>query len=537
MAMLIESVVRHYPIGTLMLLDADGNEDLGKHSIVGTDSSACQPTHFVIDGQQRLTTFYKLLNPVERLKPHEPIQYKGSNFKLFYSVGTSLSSALNGDDVHKPRFIRPLKTEAHEALDFEGQGRRNQIPLEFLQSERASRLWVQKAYQRRGPASKMTALRNIREFRDRIQSYACPVELIRMKLRPEHHANMFRLLNESGTDLSIFDLLVASLSPLGIELRQLWRRSNKELRNIEAFKVQPVYIIQTMLLMKSADEENPSCTKAQVKRIAALYENEQRPKQAFERDWNDACRFIDRTVSDLKSLFGVPNPKYLPYTPMLVPMAAVRWYVSRYPQRYRGRIKDRLRRWYWGAIFAKAFESSTDTRIGQHFGALVEWLSPRKRSNTPSRINFWKSKKEIAHAIERVKSSADAVYKALLCIPLVERAEDVYSKDCLDGGERLHDHHIYPKAYLASQLANEEELDDDIAEAMNHVVNRMLITDKTNLEISKKPPHLYLQGIRSAVLKRHFLFPAIVSKRLSFEEFTTRRQKLMVDYVHRLITE
>src|SRR5687768_5707387 len=61
MAMLIESVIRHYPIGTIMLLDADGNEDLGKHSIVGTDSNACQPNHFVIDGQQRLTTFYKLL--------------------------------------------------------------------------------------------------------------------------------------------------------------------------------------------------------------------------------------------------------------------------------------------------------------------------------------------------------------------------------------------------------------------------------------------------------------------------------------------
>lgn len=534
MAMLIESVVRHYPIGTLMLLDSHGNDDLGKHSIVGTDSSACQPNHFVIDGQQRLTTFYKLLNPVDRLKPHDPIQYKGSNYKLFYSVGTSLSSALTGD-VHKPQFIRPVRTEAHEAADFEGQGRRNLIPLEFLQSERASRLWVQRAYQRRGATSKSAALRNIREIRQRIHRYACPVELIRMKLKPEHHANMFRLLNESGTDLSIFDLLVASLSPLGIELRQLWRRSNREFRNLESFKVQPIYIIQTMLLMKSADDENPSCTKPQVKRIAGLYEDEVRPKQAFERDWNDACRFIDRTIADLKSDFGVAGPKYLPYSPMLVPMAAAKWYVSRYPQRYKGRMKGRLRRWYWGAIFDKAFESSTDTRIGQHFGALVQWLSPRKRSNIPARINFWKPKKDIALVVERVRSSADAVYKALLCLPLVERAEDIYSKGCLDGGERLHDHHIYPKAYLAQ--ANGTEPDDKAAEKINHVANRMLITDKTNLEISKKPPYVYLKGVGGAALRRHFLFPSIVGKQLSFDEFRDRRQKLMVDYVHRLLTE
>jgi hypothetical protein len=291
-----------------------------------------------------------------------------------------------------------------------------------------------------------------------------------------------------------------------------------------------------MLLMKNAEDENPSCTKPQVKRIAGLYEDEPRPKQAFERDWNDACRFIDRTIADLKSDFGVASPKYLPYSTMLVPMAAAKWYVSRYPQRYKGRIKGRIRRWYWGAIFDKAFESSTDTRIGQHFGALVEWLSPRKRSNIPSRINFWKQKKDITQAIERVRSSADAVYKALLCLPLVERAEDVYSKGCLDGGDRLHDHHIYPKAYLAS-LANGDGPDDEMAEEMNHVVNRMLITDKTNLEISKKPPYLYLKGVPSAALRRHFLFPAIVSKRLAFEEFRERRLKLMVDYVHQLLTD
>lgn len=61
MAKLLESVIRHYPIGTIMLLVSKGNEDLGKLSFVNTDPNAFTPKHYVIDGQQRLRTFLTLL--------------------------------------------------------------------------------------------------------------------------------------------------------------------------------------------------------------------------------------------------------------------------------------------------------------------------------------------------------------------------------------------------------------------------------------------------------------------------------------------
>lgn len=530
MARLLESVVRHYPIGTMMLLDANGNDDLGKLSFVGTQPSAFSPQHYVIDGQQRLRTFLDLLSTDGRFRPKAPIQYKGANYKIFYRVKIPLASI--GFDVDKSTFIVPRKTEPHEADDYEKQGREGLIPIEFLFDQELSRRWAQKALPRHRRAGRERVLRGIREIRDRMHSYSCPAEIIRMRLKAVHHANMFRLLNEGGTDLTTFDLLVARLNPYDIDLRALWKQSGQELKALEQFKVDPIYILKTMLLIRQSDEVNPTCSMEEVKRIHKSYWGEPSPRKAFENDWRTACRFMDKAIDDLKNDFGVANPKYLPYSPMLIPLAAAKWYVSTYDQRFKGRIKGRLRRWYWGAIFGKTYEKSTDTRIGNHYAALIEWLAPRRRSNIPAAINFKMSKSELGHAVDKVRSTADAIYKAILCMPLAQGATDLFSDDYLRSGAKLHDHHIFPKAFLRA-LAEEGEDGAEILEKVNHPVNRMLITDKTNLEISDKSPHKYLKQLDHRILKRYFLSAQIAGDKVDFLEFFEQRRALIVAFAYR----
>jgi hypothetical protein len=274
----------------------------------------------------------------------------------------------------------------------------------------------------------------------------------------------------------------------------------------------------------------------EVKRIRDYYADEPGKRKLFEHDWRTASSYVDKAINVLKHDFGVASRKYLPYSPMLIPLAAGLWHVRNYDQRFKGHMKEKLRRWYWGAVFKKEFEKSTDTQIGKHFAALVEWLEPMTRSRIPTKINFKMSKAEIEKSLDRIKTTADAVYKAVLCMPLRQWADDIYSKEYLGGDVKLHDHHIFPKNYLNSLVEKDGDSAEEILEKMNHPVNRMLITDSTNMQIKDKSPHNYLANVDKRILKRHFLFSEIVDGHVGFLEFFDRRKSMIVDHVyHHLI--
>jgi hypothetical protein len=534
MAKLLESVIRHYPIGTIMLLVSKGNEDLGKLSFVNTDTNAFTPKHYVIDGQQRLRTFLTLLRSGGRFEPNPPFEHEaaGANYKFFYKLDFPFSS-IDELGVDKPTFIVPRKTEDHEKDDYEQQGKEHLIPVEFMFSKKHSSSWVKRAYPRHKQLGRNKILKKISEIRNRINNYSCPIEIICMKLKAIHHANMFRLLNEGGTDLTTFDLLTARFNPDGINLRNLWKASCRNYQNLEQFKVDPIYVLKTMLLIRQHDENNPTCTMREVKRIRDYYADEPSKRTLFQHDWRTASSYLDKAINILKHEFGVASRKYLPYSPMLIPLAAALWHVRDYAQRYKGHMNEKLRRWYWGAVFHKQFEKSTDTQIGKHFAALVEWLEPMTRTRIPSNINFKMTKTEIEKSLDRIKTTADAVYKAVLCMPLQQGADDIYTSGYLGSGVNLHDHHIFPKNFLKLQVEKDGDSAEEILEKMNHPINRMLITDSTNLEIKDKSPHNYLADVHKRILKRHFLFSEIVSDRVDFLEFFEKRKSMIVDYVHR----
>jgi hypothetical protein len=517
-----------------MLLEADGNEDLGKQSFVGTRESAFSPKYYVIDGQQRLKTFLELLARNGPARPRAPFESKSLNYRFYCDLNFSLKT-IEGLDVDRPHFVLPIRREPDETEAYDWQGLKKLIPTEFLLDKRRTREWAGRALNGIGSRRRRALLSRAREFRERIARYSCPVEIIQTRLEANQHANMFRLLNEGGTDLTAFDLMVARLHSDGVNLRDLWEQGRHRWPNLNKFRIDPIYLLKTVVLMRQRDQPHPACKLSQIKRIRKYYPKDFDFKREFERDWWHACRFVDTAIRDLRSDFGVVNSKFLPYTPMIVPMAAVKWSVKDYDQRFKGRIKDRVRRWYWGAIFSKSYEKSTDTVIGEQFGALRDWLVPGARVKIPPVINFNVSRKEIDERVDSVRSTADAVYKAILCMPLTKGATDVWSNEFLGDGANLHDHHIFPRAYLDRIAAREgnSRQGQFINGHKNHPVNRMLITDRTNLEIKDKPPYVYMHRIDKRILEHYFLSREMMAKDSSFRAFYNSRKARIVSYAYR----
>lgn len=530
-AKLIESVIRNYPIGTFMLLPYSNNKDLGLNSFVRTDSSKFTPQFYVIDGQQRLRTFLELLDTPGKFQPTEKIGWGSKEYKIYLKVDVSPSKLPS--DISKPYFVIPRTLHsAEEAEDYVQQGSEMIMPIEYILSSRHIKKWFKLAFNSRLNSKVKKYRKYVREINKRISRYQCPVESISMKLSPEDHTNIFTLLNEGGTDLTTFDLLSAKLHRESIKLRELWKESRKIYPVFDGYNLDPIYILKVLVLIRKTihKEDSPACTKRDIERIYYSYydKDDNILVKEFISDWNMACKYTAKALEQIRSDFGSPQKKYIPYTPMIMTLAALKWFINEnegYSERYKGTIKRKINRWYWGSVFKQAYEKASDDKVSKHFAALRKWVASKRRK-VPNIINFRMSKNEIEQRIEEIESGGDARYKAILCLPLVNNAKDIYAYDCL-ANSILHDHHIYPKRC--------KEFKDIEPAKLNIICNRILITADTNHEILAKSPYKYLEGVSPANLRKYFLFKDIVQQKLTYGKFIKLRRAKIVDYLYSLI--
>lgn len=526
-AKLIESVLFHYPIGTLMFLNADVNRKFGARSFKGQNYRVSAPSYFVIDGQQRLNTFYQFLRRPPKFEPLDPIEFKGRNIKLFLKL-----DGIKEYNLDKPTLIVPRKIEKEDMINYVRQGKERLIPLEFVLYDEYSKKWVSSALNHLKSKTIKKYLKKIENIRDVLNNYFCFVEVVESKLDSQDHYNIFQLLNSAGTDLTLFDELVAKLNPLGVNLRNLWKSSQYNFPELKNYDIDPAYIIKTIALIRATkdqinNEERHSCTKKDLPKLYKIYEKIRNGANEFNHDWNESCKYIEKALKVIKSEYGVYYKKYVPYYPMIIMLASILWWFEKYKKydsKYRKRMYNKLKKWYWGSILYSEYDSQTDNIISNHYLGLRKWLS-HGTQKTPSDVNFPLSKKNIVEFVEDIDSSADARYKGIICLPLIGmNARDIFSSDFLINS-KLHDHHIFPVKFLRDNEITDREL-------INNLGNRMLITDSTNQKIKKKSPYIYLHDVSSAELKKYFISKSIIKNKLLYNDFLEDRKHRIVQFIY-----
>ena len=126
-AKLVESILRQYPIGTLMLLEAQRNESFGKRSFTERSNIPLNSDYYVIDGQQRIMTLLKLLFTPKEFQTSDPIKFNEKTYKFYYKISNS-PDFFNKEDVDKPSFIIPVRKEPDE----KDYWNKKEFPLEFI---------------------------------------------------------------------------------------------------------------------------------------------------------------------------------------------------------------------------------------------------------------------------------------------------------------------------------------------------------------------------------------------------------------------
>jgi len=514
-AKLMESIIRHYPIGTLMLLRKKGNPNLGAEPFLDGHDGDFDPRFYVIDGQQRLKTLLFALKPPTKLESqYVHLQHR---YRFYFRVDTKLKDILKSEEVDKLTFIKPGRNDGPLEQDKEQLYDSKLLPLcVIFRGEETEWLKVFPPRRRR------IYRQNIRDVRRQILSYSVPVETLEYKLTERQHSNVFALINDEGTGLTEFELAAGRLYP--IKMKDLWREVN--VKKIWEYRIDPTYILKVMLLI---NDDGAEVSSRGIRSIRWRYaKNGGIDAAQFKHDWHVSCKFINMALCDFEKYFGVMNKRYLPFSPMVVTYAAIVHYlqvVKKYSPDKEKRIRKKLKKWYWASVIKQRYKAGTNSVIRKDYQRLKEWIEPRNW-RTPGRFMVKISTDDLERLISRTKSGADAVYRAVVCLPNIKESFDIYSGGPF-ASDNVHDHHIYPRKRLKDVGYEEDEI--------NQVCNRVLTCESAHKHLQYDWPWKHLSKVSKGHLKRYFIPPDISKSKPSFSEFIRCRKTLLAKRVASLL--
>lgn len=494
---LIVSMMRTFPAGALLLLRGGGSAFKSRPA-EEAPTLHTEPLELVLDGQQRLTSIYQALFGVGALR-------------FFLDIGALISGA----DVNDA--VRQFSAERASVFkSFEAQAHALMMPLAAVRGSGASH-WRDEVIEHRTDDDHQRVRSILREveqtFIKPLTDYTFPVTVLPQSTQLEAVCTIFETLNRTGKPLTPFELISARAFAGGHSLRDLWKAALEAHPILADFDVEPYYVLQVISLRLGA-----SCQRRDILSLDAA---------DIAREWYDACAGTAAAVQLLRNECGVLVGKWLPYRPMLIPLAAAWRDVGSASGPDRGARRAKLRRWFWCACFAGEYESSSATLAERDTPVLRSWLTGG--TEPPAVSNFdWD-----AADWRKVTVRQKGLYRATIALMLTEQPRDFHTgapltQDVIEAS-KVDDHHVFPRGYL-KDVGRINEVDS--------VLNHCLIDRETNSSIGKKPPSHYLAEIRSAlgddlddVLASHRLPTGEQSPFVSddFDEFLSWRVEELAD--------
>ncbi len=127
------------------------------------------------------------------------------------------------------------------------------------------------------------------------------------------------------------------------------------------FGLEPYYVLQVIALRLGV-----SCKRGSV---LALTPGD------IASHWADTVADMAAAISLLRDECGVLISKWLPYRPMLIPLAAVWRDVATTVGPKHGAMRAKLKRWFWCACFTGEYESSSASLAERDTPVLKTWLA------------------------------------------------------------------------------------------------------------------------------------------------------------------
>ncbi len=523
--LLIDSISRAYPIGSLLLLDKKPDLPLASRSIEAeirnehpqddstlVDSTPTTETEsYILDGQQRTTSIARVF-----LNAHPTKLYYFDLERMFEVYDQGNTAWIRDQRRGKTAPDRKDNNKLLRADIVLDQAKADIYISEYIEDSGDFPQFEENRKEGR------KAIARIKGVFETMRNYKVPVVTLERSSGIESVCRVFETINSTGTRLTTFDLAVARFYPKP-DLRDLWNTALKEHSLLEYFGVDGERVLQVLYLVTSKRSEKSS--EPTRKNLMELTSEE------INQDWAKSSQALAETYKWARALGA--RQKTLPTHNILVALAAVRiLFQDPWPN------PDLMRRWYFSKIMQPGAAQTTNYRLAQNFEALYLYL---KEGNHPE-IEEVKLDMDL---ILRLRPS-DVRYKSLQNVFATTIRQDLISGGNIDSESSLHDHHIFPK-----NAGKRHQLDNKM---LDSICNRVPILAQSNQSLNEGYPQEYLekmvtdaraQGTLNGLKRRldDCMIPGDPHEPTwvdnfsieKFEEFCRKRAKLILERVREVV--
>lgn len=474
---LLDSIYQGYPVGSLLLwstkVPLKHERDVGGFELPKTPEDF--PVNYLLDGQQRLTTLFGVFN--SDTKTADPTLAARFDVSFVPETATFLhSSVANSQNSINLRAILDTTKLLPELARFSGDDQKV-----------------------------------IATLTERFKDYEFPVVTIRDRSNQEV-CRVFQRINSSGTSLSTLELLSA------------WTWSDQ-------FNL--ISEIQT-LLDRLADCGYEDVGEELVLRcLAAIVQGSidaealvDAPPEKLIEGMTKLKQAMYATVDFLEKELRIKNIVFVPFPIMLVPLVG---FYARNLKPSAAHLLG-LKRWFWHCAFTQKYKAGTNTAVLEDLKRMETFeKDPDIFSGLEAKVD-----PEVFMKTWRINST---IAKAAICLLAQAQPRTFLSGALVDLGTVMSAynarefHHIYPKAFLATQGIPFHQ--------SNIIANVCLLTSSDNRTISDKSPATYMPlistGERNSIADGALVPRNMLDGASTYADFIKARAALLAEKAQMLV--
>jgi len=486
----LNTVIQNLPVGVTLLLQVGDHEQFVSRYIVSAPETNARVMEHLLDGQQRLTAFWRAVHN----------NYADETYYVYlpeFDNHTDDGIGYEEMTIHcQPRWAKKKEPGLRYPVWADVPARcleRGLVPVDLLcPGDHGPRVekWIADATAPMEPADdapnaltlykalekRRQELRNtLNALRERVTYFNLPFLSLPVSTSADVALQVFVNMNTNSKPLSMYDITVAKVESVAkASLHQLQEKT-------EAAHVQLTHYgdLSWTLLTTGALLQGKMPNKGGV---AAMNMNE------LVATWPRLERALVRATSFL-AREQIYDAERLPSAPVVAVLAAC---LNKVPEDgdALGRAEQLLRAYMWSAFLTSRYEGAAATRAYQDFKALEELLS-RKKFESKDYVHvpvLRRTEYPLPTTDQFIRvgwpKGADRLARAVLAINLHFGALDFADGHPVSYESlRLREyHHVFPDALL-----EEAGIDSFLA------LNCALVTWKTNRSIGRKDPLVYLR--------------------------------------------
>ncbi len=483
---LLDSVRSDYPIGTCLLWKT--SKQLRSRRNIGgfllPDKTPEYPIHYILDGQQRLSTLYAVLGANTTVDPSDPkYRIEADLFDIWFDLDTQ-------------KFLPKARLDAtHSNLKLKGMF--NAVEF-FAQVNKFS------------PEKQKIATELLSTF----NNFEIPM-IETDKREIQEVGIIFERINSTGTKLSTLDLMVAWTWDDSFHLKEQMDELAETLEEKSFGDLPDKIILQCIsgILVKQTS------TKA----ILGL------PSADVKAKFPVLTESLVRTIDFLSTQLNMGSTDFLPHAQQIVALST---FFANKPAATAPEAKV-IKQWFWKTSFSRRYSESTDDKMDADIAFMA-----KVAAGTAADANEYSHTVTPQLLIDQKFSKSNNYARALLLLLAQKVPLDLVTHTRIDINRALSQynrkeyHHIFPQAFLKERKVPVEKI--------SSLSNFCMLSADSNRKISKKAPSAYvpeyIPDMQYKPVLESNLMP--LNKDIyntdNYDEFLRKRAELIVQTVDQL---